>query len=212
VRTLSAAGDSGACRNGLDEEAAAVFDGTEAAPVARRPVTRFAPNAVQQLMKGGNEMPNQGTKTLLWVGVAILGASITGCLADDTDRAATASGDEEAVIGDERPLAGVGDQSIDPDLADASIDSTRYLLFVYANGSTYTVADQPGRRDSTKPATEPGNGWPIEAINHCSTRVWLYQYADYTGATLCLNPNTHTGTLYSTWRRFYISTNSAPCH
>jgi hypothetical protein len=133
-----------------------------------------------------------------------------GCIADDADKASGA-GDDEAIIADDGFEADIGEHQIDPDSANATTDYVvGYVRLWYTGGRNGTIPCEYTHR-STRFAPGSGN-WPTEAGNGCSTRVWLYQYADYTGATLCLNPHTNTGTLHSTWRRYRVTSNPARCN
>jgi hypothetical protein len=52
---------------------------------------------------------------------------------------------------------------------------------------------------------------PQSARNTCDTRVWLFQNRSQTGPSLCLSPNTSTGTFQTHWVFFVITSNSSPC-
>jgi hypothetical protein len=52
---------------------------------------------------------------------------------------------------------------------------------------------------------------PYNVSNSCSYRVWLYQYSNLTGDTLCITRGTRTGYLQRVWRAFWISFNTSNC-
>jgi hypothetical protein len=121
-------------------------------------------------------------------------------------------------VEDEMPPNGIAESNSDvvpQDAEEAALDSSEtptadyiggYLTFTYPSTSAGTrcVYNSVG-------STKWGTSWPTAAQNGCQTRVWLYQYANRTGHTLCLSPFTNTGRLNSTWRSFFISLNPSRC-
>jgi hypothetical protein len=134
-----------------------------------------------------------------WVfaGVA-LSASIvlTSCTSDD-------AAEDDPAAADENPPT----ESAPPDATLRYVNGA--VSFGYSNGRWATAACSEGNSGSTRPSSSWP--WPNRAGNGCAVRVWLYEYADYTGATLCLNPRTDTGILHQTWRRFRVTSNTSRC-
>ena len=68
-----------------------------------------------------------------------------------------------------------------------------------------------GTAHSTDFVPATGNLDGTSVVNNCTVRVWLYEYADGSGYTLCLNPTSATGTLNRSYKRIYISGNKSNC-
>jgi hypothetical protein len=138
----------------------------------------------------------------------ILGASMMGCIADDTDQNID-PGDDNAVVNDEGAEANLGDHPIDSNVADATSEAVGVLRFWYVNKPFHDDGCAVGSKGSTRPnSTYP---WPDQALDVCPTRVWLYQYANYTGAKLCVSPHTASASLTRAWRSYSVSANHLPC-
>lgn len=71
------------------------------------------------------------------------------------------------------------------------------------NGRVYYQKSCTYRGGSVSPPTKLSNG--------CAVRVWLYQYSNDTGYTLCVNPRSTTGAFARTYRAYWVSSNSANC-
>jgi hypothetical protein len=80
--------------------------------------------------------------------------------------------------------------------------AVRYVTFVDANGTQVAVCFA-GNEDSITAPEYVSNG--------CNTRVWIYQYSDETGYSLCLRPNSTTGHLGREYHSFRIVSNRASC-
>jgi hypothetical protein len=202
---VSATGDSFAARNERQRESRARLDGIAAAVGFGYVVTEDHERRNKMIAHGSN-----GSAWLL-AGVMVLGASMAGCVAADTDQAA--AGNDDTSAADQRAaedaLADVGDQLIDPG-SNATSESPIYVRFWYPGGRNWTFECFPGYQHST--GYGGTNTWPTEATNNCGHRTWLYQNSNFTGATLCLSPFSHTGTLHSAWRAFRTVSSTAPCN
>ena len=90
-------------------------------------------------------------------------------------------------------------QSQSPEAPDPGV---RYVTFVDSTGSEIAECFA-GNEDSILAPEYVSNG--------CTTRVWLYQYRDETGYSLCLRPNSTTGHLGRSYHSFRIVSNNANC-
>jgi hypothetical protein len=56
------------------------------------------------------------------------------------------------------------------------------------------------------------NGWQLEyVINGCNVRVWLAEYSNGTGYTLCLSPYSGQVPIYRSYEDIGVSTNGSSC-
>jgi hypothetical protein len=93
----------------------------------------------------------------------------------------------------------VASQLQSPKVPDPAV---RYVTFIDSTGSEVAECFA-GNEDSILAPEYVSNG--------CTTRVWLYQYRDETGYSLCLRPNSTTGHLGRSYHSFRIVSNSANC-
>jgi hypothetical protein len=89
-----------------------------------------------------------------------------------------------------------------PNAPEAPQVSVRYVTFVYSDGADAAVCFN-GQEDSILAPEYVSNG--------CTTRVWLYQYSNETGYSLCLRPNSTTGHLNRTYHSFRVVASSKTC-
>jgi hypothetical protein len=80
--------------------------------------------------------------------------------------------------------------------------AVRYVTFVDNTGSEIAECFN-GNEDSILAPQYVSNG--------CTTRVWLYQYSDETGYSLCLRPNSTTGHLGREYHSFRIVSSKKSC-
>lgn len=52
---------------------------------------------------------------------------------------------------------------------------------------------------------------PQSAINNCDTRVFVFTSDHETGTSLCISPNTSTGTFHTRWLSFRVTSNTSRC-
>jgi len=52
---------------------------------------------------------------------------------------------------------------------------------------------------------------PQSAVNSCDTRVFLFENDTMTGTSLCISPNTSTGTFHTRWISFKVTSNTSRC-
>src|SRR5580692_280963 len=75
----------------------------------------------------------------------------------------------------------------------------------YPAASTFECA--PGHSYGSSGVTVSG----MEVLNGCSYRIWLDQYADGSGYSLCIKADSSTGALHRNYKRLYMSGSQPAC-
>lgn len=81
----------------------------------------------------------------------------------------------------------------------------------HANDVDTLMFFSPNSTHSCSPGNQGQISAPQSAINNCDTRVFLFQTDHETGSSLCLSPNTSTGTFHMRWLSFKVTSNPNPC-
>jgi hypothetical protein len=138
-------------------------------------------------------------RALLAVAALALAVGALGIAAGAVPAGAATSLPVHASIAGQPKMAG---ESFVPDIV-----CHEYFAFftIYRNPCTDHINYNCAPNSGTLPYA------PGEVSSGCDGRVWIYQGPGKTGYSLCISPDTATGTLQRTYTYMWAGSNTAPC-
>jgi hypothetical protein len=81
----------------------------------------------------------------------------------------------------------------------------------HANDVDTLTFVSPNSSHSCSPGNQGQISAPQSAINGCDTRVFVFSTDHESGSSLCISPNTSTGTFHTRWLSFKVTSNTSRC-